>query len=148
LLARIAQHPFTTHSIRDFVEDMAGLEAEILAHPGQRPVRGAPPGWHRVGPSRIYAYSLIYRLKDGNAYIVATAAARTSPLLLAATENLAQFVATFRASLKFGGFDRRFFAGFEIGPAPFEFLVRQRRPILFVERFAQSVEQPDLIFRL
>ena len=73
-LARIAQRPFTTHSIRDFIEDLAWLEAEILARPGQRLVRGALPGWYRVGPSRIYSYSLIYRLKDGNAYIVATAA--------------------------------------------------------------------------
>ncbi len=78
-LARIALRPFTTHSIKDFIEDIVRLEAEILAHPGQRPIRGAPAGWFRVGPSRIYSYSLIYHLRDGEVIVVATAAPGRHP---------------------------------------------------------------------
>jgi hypothetical protein len=33
-LARIALHPFTTHSIADFIEDIERLETEIHLHPG------------------------------------------------------------------------------------------------------------------
>jgi hypothetical protein len=79
-LARIALRPFTTHSILDFVQDIEALEKEILRHPGLRVALGAPPGFFRVGPSRIYSYSLIYRLRDGDAYIIAVAAPQRRPL--------------------------------------------------------------------
>jgi hypothetical protein len=78
-LERIAKNPFTTHSVQDFLDDMSQLETEIMQHPGQRPVLGADPGWFRVGPSRVYSYSLIYRLKNGNAYVVAAAAPTRRP---------------------------------------------------------------------
>jgi hypothetical protein len=79
-LARIALQPFTTHSLSDFVRDIHALEDEILAHPGLRVAPGAPPGIFRVGPSRIYSYSLIYRLGDGDAYVIAVAAPQRRPL--------------------------------------------------------------------
>jgi len=79
-LERIAQRPFTTHSVSDFLQDIAHLEKEIHVHPGQRPARGAPAGFFRVGPSPIYSYSLIYRLRDGDAYVVAVAAPGRRPL--------------------------------------------------------------------
>lgn len=69
-LKRIALRPFTTHSITDFLDDMTYLEDQICAHPGLRPAAGAPPGFFRVGPSPTYSYHLIYRLRDGNAYIM------------------------------------------------------------------------------
>jgi len=78
-LERIALRPFTTHSISDFLEDIARLENDILAHPGLRPAGGAPPGFFRVGPSPIYSYHLIYRLRDGDAYVVAVAAPGRRP---------------------------------------------------------------------
>jgi hypothetical protein len=78
-LDRIAARPFTTHSVKDFLDDIALLEAEIRNRPGQRRVFGAPSGWFRVGPSRIYSYSLIYRLDGETAYIVATAAPARRP---------------------------------------------------------------------
>ena len=79
-LERIAQRPFTTHSISDFLQDIASLENEIHLHPGLRHVSGAPDGFFRVGPSPIYSYSLIYRLREGNAYIIAVAAPGRRPL--------------------------------------------------------------------
>ncbi len=79
-LARIALRPFTTHSISDFVQDIEALEEKILRHPGLRAAPGAPPGFFRVGPSRIYSYSLIYRLRDGDAFVVAVAAPQRRPL--------------------------------------------------------------------
>jgi hypothetical protein len=79
-LERIALRPFTTHSVSDFLQDIACLENEILAHPGLRPVPGAPLGFFRVGPSPIYSYSLIYRLREGDAYIIAVAAPGRRPL--------------------------------------------------------------------
>jgi hypothetical protein len=79
-LERIAQRPFTTHSVADFVEDIAHLESEIRSHPGLRHVSGAPKGFFRVGPSPIYSYGLIYRLRRGDAYVVAVAAPGRRPL--------------------------------------------------------------------
>jgi len=79
-LERIARQPFTTHAVKDFLDDIAFLEQRILAQPGQRRVPGAGPGWFRVGPSPIYSYFLIYRLQEGNAYVVATAAPARRPL--------------------------------------------------------------------
>jgi hypothetical protein len=73
-LARIALRPFTTHSISDFLHDIQRLEEEIRLHPGLRPVPHGPPEFFRVGPSRIYSYCLIYRLREGDAYIIAVAA--------------------------------------------------------------------------
>jgi hypothetical protein len=51
-LDRIAHRPFTTHAVRDFLDDIAFLEQQILSHPGQRAVPGAGAGWFRVGPAR------------------------------------------------------------------------------------------------
>jgi hypothetical protein len=79
-LERIAKNPFTTHSLQDFLDDIQDLEHKIRDHPGDRPVLGASVGWFRVGPSKIYSYSLIYRLREGNAYIIATAAPARRPL--------------------------------------------------------------------
>jgi hypothetical protein len=79
-LARIAQRPFTTHSVADFIEDIERLEAEILLHPGLRRVTNAPAGYYRSGPSKIYSYFLIYRLHKGNAIIVAVSAPERRPL--------------------------------------------------------------------
>jgi len=78
-LERIALRPFTTHSISDFLEDIACLEKDILAHPGLRPMAGAPSGFFRVGPSPIYSYHLIYRLRDGDACVVAVVAPGRRP---------------------------------------------------------------------
>jgi hypothetical protein len=79
-LERIAQRPFTTHSVSDFLQDIAYLEDQIRIHPGLRAALGAPLGFFRVGPSPIYSYSLIYRLRDGDAYVVAVAAPGRRPL--------------------------------------------------------------------
>ncbi len=79
-LARIALRPFTTHSIADFLHDIEKLEGEIRLHPGLRRVPNGPQGFFRVGPSPIYSYSLIYRLRDGDAYIIAVAAPQRRPL--------------------------------------------------------------------
>jgi hypothetical protein len=79
-LERIARRPFTTHSVSDFLQDIACLEDEIRAHPGLRHALGAPAGFFRVGPSPIYSCSLIYRLRDGDAYVVAMAAPGRRPL--------------------------------------------------------------------
>jgi hypothetical protein len=79
-LESIALRPFTSHSVRDFIEDIEALEAEILLHPGLRRAPGAPPGIFRVGPSRVYSYSLIYRLRAGDAYVIAVAAPQRRPL--------------------------------------------------------------------
>jgi len=79
-LARIALRPFTTHSISNFIRDIQALEEEILLHPGLRSAPGASPGIFRVGPSRIYSYSLIYRIRDGDAYVIAVAAPQRRPL--------------------------------------------------------------------
>ena len=79
-LQRIAQRPFTTHSVSDFLQDIAHLENEVRIHPGLRRVSGAPAGFFRVGPSPIYSYSLIYRLRDQDAYVVAVAAPGRRPL--------------------------------------------------------------------
>ncbi|MEJ0000571.1 MAG: hypothetical protein WDO13_16265 [Verrucomicrobiota bacterium] len=78
-LTRLSQRPYTTHSVSDFLEDIARLEKEILQHPGLRPVPGAPPGFFRVGPSAIHSYRLIYRLREGDAYVVAVAAPQRRP---------------------------------------------------------------------
>jgi hypothetical protein len=78
-LERIAQRPFTTHSVSDFLLDIAYLENEIRAHPGLRPAPKAPVGFFRVGPSPIYSYSLIYRLRDRDAYVIAVAAPGRRP---------------------------------------------------------------------
>jgi hypothetical protein len=79
-LARIAQRPFTTHSVEDFIEDIERLEAEIRLHPGLRKVADAPAGYYRSGPSKIYSYFLIYRLHEKNAVIVAVSAPERRPL--------------------------------------------------------------------
>jgi hypothetical protein len=79
-LERIAQRPFTTHSVSDFLEDISFLENEIRIHPGLRTAQGAPSGFFRVGPSPIYSYSLIYRLREGDAYVIAVAAPGRRPL--------------------------------------------------------------------
>jgi hypothetical protein len=79
-LERIASRPFTTHSISDFLHDIQGLEDEIRLHPGLRRVPNGPPEFFRVGPSPIYSYSLIYRLRDGDAYVIAVAAPQRRPL--------------------------------------------------------------------
>ncbi len=78
-LARIALRPFTTHSIPDFLNDISLLENEILERPRQRQVAGAPTGIFRVGPSPIYSYSLIYRLTEDTAYVIAVAAPGRRP---------------------------------------------------------------------
>ena len=79
-LERSAQRPFTTHSVSDFLQDIAYLEDEIRAHPGLRRASGAPSGFFRVGLSPIYSYGLIYRLRDGDAYVVAVVAPGRRPL--------------------------------------------------------------------
>lgn len=79
-LERIAQRSFTTHSVSDFLQDIADLENKIRLYPGLRHVPGAPNGFFRVGPSPIYSYSLIYRLRDEDAYIVAVVAPSRRPL--------------------------------------------------------------------
>jgi hypothetical protein len=78
-LERIAQRPFTTHAVSDFLQDITFLENEMRVHPGLRPVLGAPSGFFRVGPSPIYSYTLIYRLRDGDAHVVAVAAPGRRP---------------------------------------------------------------------
>ena len=78
-LARIALRPFTTHSIWDFLHDIQRLEDEIRLHPGLRRVPNGPPEFFRVGPSPVSSYSLIYRLRDGDAYVIAVAAPQRRP---------------------------------------------------------------------
>lgn len=79
-LESIALRPFTTHSVRNFIEDIEYLEREILRRPGARRIPEAPLGYFRVGPSPVYSYSLTYRIRDGNIYIVAVAAPGRRPL--------------------------------------------------------------------
>jgi hypothetical protein len=93
-LARIAQRPFTTHSVGDFIEDIERLEAEILLHPGLRKVINAPVGYYRSGPNKIYSYFLIYRIHEGNAIIVAVSAPERRPLVLEKEKNSTQTVTT------------------------------------------------------
>lgn len=79
-LASLSLRPFTTHSISDFIEDIERLEIEILRHPGLRPVGGAPEGYYRSSPSKIYSYILIYRIHDGSIVVVALSAPGRRPL--------------------------------------------------------------------
>ena len=64
-LARIARRPATTHSVRDFIAEMEAAEQEILRGRG-KVIRGGPPGYFRVGPTRKHKYSLVFKIAGPN----------------------------------------------------------------------------------
>ncbi len=70
-VARLMKRPFTTRVVANFIEEIEAAEKAILQDPDRHALVRGKNIFRRFGPTKIYHFSIIYRMVGDNLHVLA-----------------------------------------------------------------------------
>jgi len=67
------KNPFTTRVVANFIAEIESAEKAILHDPERFPVLPGKSQYRRFGPTKIYRFTVVYQIVDGDLHILAVA---------------------------------------------------------------------------